>query len=102
MNVMGAEVAQQSSPAPPPSSVSLKHVLLSEILAVTSVMRKNSRWASSTHSFSARDSELASSLGLRRTRQNSNNVHGRGSTEQELMRGFQELRRSIKEVHGMS
>ncbi|KAH8108152.1 Sec7-domain-containing protein [Cristinia sonorae] len=80
------------------ASVSLKHVLLSEILAVTSVMRKNSRWAASTHSFSARDSELASSLGLRRTRQTSRDIPDRGSTEQELMGGFQDLRRTIKEV----
>ncbi|THH32990.1 hypothetical protein EUX98_g1179 [Antrodiella citrinella] len=64
-------------------------------------MRKNSRWASSTHSFSARDSELASSLGLRRTRQNSSNVTDRGSTEQELMGGFQILRRTVKEVHDL-
>ncbi|EGN96105.1 hypothetical protein SERLA73DRAFT_112215 [Serpula lacrymans var. lacrymans S7.3] len=46
--------------------VSQKHVVLSEILAVTSVMRKNSRWASSVYTLTARDSALAKDLGLRR------------------------------------
>lgn len=84
-------------------SVSLKHILLSEILSVTSVMRKNSRWAMSTHSFgSSGDSTLATSLGLRRTRQYPvPYMSERGSTEQELMRGFQELRRLVKDVQGL-
>lgn len=86
----------------PKTEVSLKHILLSEILSVTSVMRKNSRWASSLHTFSARDSALASSLGLRRGRQDSSHFMAeRGSTEQDLMGGFQELRRLVKEVDGM-
>ncbi|GBE82378.1 Uncharacterized protein SCP_0407620 [Sparassis crispa] len=80
-------------------SVSSKHILLSEILTVTSVMRKNSRWASSMHSFSTRDSALASSLGLRRTKHFlDRDVSERGSTEQELMTGFQELKRLVKDV----
>ena len=83
------------------ASVCLKHILLSEILSVTSVMRKNSRWAMSTHSFSSGDSELASSLGLRRTRQYPTPyMSDRGSSELELMRGFQELRRTVKDVEG--
>ena len=82
--------------------VSMKHVLLSEILSVTTVMRKNSRWASSAHSFTTRDSALASSLGLRRTRQASNGYpEERASTEQDLMIGFQDLRRLIKDVEGV-
>ena len=85
-----------------PEPVCLKHILLSEILSVTSVMRKNSRWAMSTHSFSSGDSALAHSLGLRRTRQYPTPyVSDRGSNEQELMRGFQELRRLAKDVEGM-
>ena len=85
----------------PKTEVSLKHVLLSEILSVTSAMRKNSRWASSLHTFSARDSALASSLGLRRNRQiSSQYMSERGSSEQDLMGGFQELRRLVKEVDG--
>ena len=86
---------------PRPASVCLKHILLSEILSVTSVMRKNSRWAMSTHSFSSGDSALASSLGLRRTRQYPTPyISERGSNEQELMRGFQELRRTVKDIEG--
>lgn len=83
-------------------AVSVKHVVLSEILAVTSVMRKNSRWALSTRSYSTRDSALASSLGLRRVRQDSSNQStSRGSTEQELMAGFQDLKRLLKDVEGL-
>ncbi|KAI0747973.1 Sec7-domain-containing protein [Daedaleopsis nitida] len=80
-------------------SVSAKHILLSEILSVTSVMRKNSRWALSTPSFTTRDSALASSLGLRVTKGSSNAyASGHGSTEQELMTGFQDLKRLVKDV----
>lgn len=95
--------AVESAPTALPASVSLKHILLSEILSVTSVMRKNSRWAMSTHSFgSSGDSTLASSLGLRRTRQYpAPYMTDRRSTEQDLMRGFQELRRLVKDVEGM-
>ena len=82
-------------------AVSAKHILLSEILSVTSVMRKNSRWALSTPSFSTRDSALASSLGLRVSK-SSYNMHasGHGSTEQELMTGFQDLKRLVKDIEG--
>lgn len=93
----------QTGPSAAPS-VSLKHILLSEILSVTSVMRKNSRWAMSTHPFgNTGESALASSLGLRRTRPYiSPYVSDRGSNEQELMRGFQDLRRLVKDVEGTS
>ncbi|KAI0928873.1 hypothetical protein AcV5_006301 [Taiwanofungus camphoratus] len=87
----------------PMGSVSVRHILLSEILSVTSAMRKNSRWALSTNSFSTRESALASSLGLRRVKQFSeNNALRRGSTEQELMTGFQELKRLVKDVDDVS
>ncbi|KAH9829176.1 uncharacterized protein C8Q71DRAFT_825150 [Rhodofomes roseus] len=85
------------------NAVSTKHLVLSEILAVTSVMRKNSRWALSTHSFSTRESALASSLGLRRIRQESaNQSMKRGSTEQDLMAGFQDLKRLLKDVEAVA
>ncbi|KAI0721619.1 Sec7-domain-containing protein [Cerioporus squamosus] len=80
-------------------SVSAKHILLSEILSVTSIMRKNSRWALSTPSFTTRDSALATSLGLRVSKSSLNTyASGHGSTEQELMTGFQELKRLVKDV----
>lgn len=94
---------ETSSPGSSPAifSVSAKHILLSEILSVTSVMRKNSRWALSTPSFTSRDSALASSLGLRVSK-SSLNVYasGHGNTEQELMSGFQDLKRLVKDVEG--
>lgn len=78
-------------------SVSAKHILLSEILSVTSVMRKNARWALSTPSVTSRDSTLASSLGLRVNRTAINAyASGRGSTGQELMAGFQDLKHLVK------
>ena len=83
-------------------SVSAKHILLSEILSVTSVMRKNSRWALSTPSFTSRDSALATSLGLRVTKSSLNSyASGHGSTEQELMTGFQDLKRLVKDIEGV-
>ncbi|KAJ6500445.1 hypothetical protein C8R45DRAFT_896478 [Mycena sanguinolenta] len=77
-------------------TVSLKHVLYSEILSVTSAMRKNSRWASATHFMNARDSALGSNLGLRV----SSNSQGarRVSREADLMLGFEELKRAVRDV----
>lgn len=78
-----------------------KHVLLSEILAVTSVMRKNSRWASTAHVLRARDSALARDLGLRRASPGDNNRRsGRASVEADLMGGFQELKRTVRAAEG--
>lgn len=80
----------------------LKHVLLSEILSVTSTMRKNLRWASSTPVMFVRDSPaLGTNMGLRissparQTRRS-----GRGSREAELMAGFIELKRGVKDMKG--
>jgi brefeldin A-resistance guanine nucleotide exchange factor 1 len=81
--------------------VSKKHVLLSEILAVTSVMRKNSRWASGAHTLTARDSALARDLGLRRSTPSTDiQKNGRLSQEADLMGGFQQLKRTIWDVDG--
>lgn len=85
----------------PPSAVSPKHTLYSEILAVTSAMRKNSRWASSHYSLSARDSALASSLGLRRPSTLDSSTGQTGNSERDLMLNFQELKRQINTVTGM-
>ncbi|KDQ60619.1 hypothetical protein JAAARDRAFT_172637 [Jaapia argillacea MUCL 33604] len=85
--------------SPANGTVTLKHVLEAEILSVTSVMRKNSRWASSAHTFNARDSTLASNLGLRLSVPSSSS-HGsqRGGRERELMAGFQDLKRVVRDV----
>ena len=84
----------------PPSAVSPKHTLYAEILGVTSAMRKNSRWASSHYSLSARDSALASSLGLRRPSTVDPSTGQSGNSEKDLMLNFQELKREINTVTG--
>lgn len=89
------------SPSTAAGTVSHKHVLLSEILAVTSAMRKNSRWAASSRMLNARDSALARDLGLRRSSPTFNSRdHGRGNREADLMAGFQELKQITRDVDG--
>ena len=78
-----------------------KHVLYSEILSVTSVMRKNSRWASTSQAFNTRDSALASNLGLRRSGTPRSSSARRSSTEDELMSSFEELKREVRNVESM-
>ncbi|KAI6036851.1 hypothetical protein BKA83DRAFT_4168243, partial [Pisolithus microcarpus] len=81
------------------SRIEKKHVLLSEILAVTSTMRKNSRWAAAAQTLVARDSALAKDLGLRRgSLPVESQRSGRFSQEADLMGGFQELKRAIRDV----
>ena len=83
--------------------IAQKHVLLSEILDVTSVMRKNSRWASAAHTLHARDSALARDLGLRRTSPGDRTQRSsRVSPEADLMAGFQELKRTVHGAEGWS
>ncbi|KAJ8519864.1 hypothetical protein ONZ45_g3215 [Pleurotus djamor] len=80
-------------------SASTKHVLYSEILAVTSTMRKNSRWATTTHFVNTRDSALGSNLGLRISSPSiAPQASGRISREADLMTGFQELKRSLRDI----
>ncbi|PBK77654.1 Sec7-domain-containing protein [Armillaria solidipes] len=84
-------------------TVSQKHVLYSEILSVTSVMRKNSRWASATHFMNTRDSALGSNLGLRiSTAPHHDKHYGSGSREIDLMVGFQELKRALRDVEDVT
>ena len=84
------------------NSISSKHVLNSEILSVTSAMRKNSRWASSTLVMGSRDPRpLGSNMGLRISSPSYHTrLSGRGSKEAELMSNFVELKRTVKEVEG--
>lgn len=83
-------------------SVSRKHVIFSEIQSVTSVMRKNSRWASNSQLYTStiRDDALASSLGLRR----STGVPGASPKtaihEVQLMGAFLDLKRSVRTIEG--
>ncbi|KAH9484177.1 hypothetical protein JR316_0003657 [Psilocybe cubensis] len=90
------------NPTHSPTPALLKHVLLSEILAVTTVMRKNSRWASSMHTMTIRESPaLGTNMGLRISSPvNQTRVSVRYTREAELMAGFLELKRSVKDMHG--
>ncbi|KAH0584078.1 hypothetical protein H2248_009651 [Termitomyces sp. 'cryptogamus'] len=66
-------------------------------------MRKNSRWASSTHFVRSKDSTLGSKLGLRiSTSSHTSQASGRGYREAELMGGFQELKRTVREVNDIT
>ncbi|TFK54814.1 Sec7-domain-containing protein [Heliocybe sulcata] len=90
---------QSFSYSPSRGTISKKHVLEAEILSVTTAMRKNSRWASSTNTLNSRDSTLASTLGLRITTMTpTGHTFGRGSRERELMANFQELKREVKDT----
>lgn len=80
--------------------------MYSEILSVTSAMRKNSRWATPTAYYpaSARAS-LASSLGLRAVVSGDDNTNTVGSRVQgrrdvDLMVGFEELKRDVRASNG--
>ncbi|TFK25038.1 Sec7 domain-containing protein [Coprinopsis marcescibilis] len=82
------------------TGASSKHVLQAEILAVTSAMRKNSRWASSTVVIGRRDPQgLGTNLGLRiSSPANTMRMTGIGIKEAELMGNFMELQRTIQEL----
>ncbi|KAI9452317.1 Sec7-like domain protein [Russula earlei] len=77
------------------------HIVYSEVLSVTSVMRKNSRWSSSTQQ-TYKDSALASNLGLRRPGSNNVPTPQQWSREEDLMSGFEELKRSIRSAQDIS
>ncbi|PFH49117.1 hypothetical protein AMATHDRAFT_148392 [Amanita thiersii Skay4041] len=83
-----------------PRTASPKHVLYSEILSVTSAMRRNSRWASAVHVVSARNpTAIGSHLGLRiSTPAHSGRQPRRDSREAELMTGFQDLKRIVDDA----
>ncbi|KAF8522156.1 hypothetical protein BU17DRAFT_45284 [Hysterangium stoloniferum] len=76
--------------------VSPKHLVEHEILSVISAMRKNSRWASSRLR-SARDTALASNMGLRRTNVSDTGI-GRNREDVDLMSGFEELKREMRDA----
>lgn len=88
---------------PPSSPDLLKHVLLAEILSVTTTMRKNSRWASATPVMAVRDSPaLGTNMGLRiSSPAHQTRLSGRGSREAELMTGFIELKRGVRDIQGV-
>ncbi|KAF7440985.1 GDP/GTP exchange factor for ARF [Pleurotus ostreatus] len=84
-----------------PRGVSTKHVLHSEILLVTSAMRRNSRWATTTHFMSpSRDPAVGTNLGLRISSPSTPTLL-RIDRESDLMAGFQDLKRIISEAESI-
>lgn len=83
-------------------AVSSSHLVYSEIVAVTSAMRKNSRWSGSSRVTSGGNPQLASSMGLRRTTSGATiGAGGRGDKrESDLMGGFEDLKREMRQVPG--
>jgi len=84
-------------------AVPTTHVVYSEILSVTSAMRKNSRWATPTAYYPSQGrASLASSMGLRPGTQagtiTNTKVHSR--REFDLMLGFEDLKREIRGTSG--
>ncbi|KAG9092244.1 hypothetical protein FRC07_011706, partial [Ceratobasidium sp. 392] len=83
--------------APQTNGLTHAHIVYSEIISVTSVMRKNSRWATNFGTNRRRDMHLATSMGLRR-----GSVENTGSPgprrEVDLMGGFEYLKRKIRDV----
>ncbi|KAG8755534.1 GDP/GTP exchange factor for ARF [Ceratobasidium sp. 428] len=73
------------------------HIVYSEIISVTSVMRKNSRWATNFGINRRRDMHLATSMGLRRGAVEHSGSPG-PRREVDLMGGFEYLKRKIRDV----
>jgi golgi-specific brefeldin A-resistance guanine nucleotide exchange factor 1 len=93
-----------------PSSYNLAvpstHLVYSEILSVTSAMRKNSRWATPTAYYpAAARASLATSFGLRAAVSQgvdpNSNSRISGKRDFDLMVGFEELKRDIRASNGM-
>ena len=84
-----------------PIAVSKEAVVFAEILAVTSTMRKNSRWASSSgHSYPVRGLSIANPLKLRRGTVSLDPSGSSGKYEVELMMGFLDLKRQVRDING--
>lgn len=77
------------------------HIVYSEIISVTSVMRKNSRWATNFGVNHRRDMHLATSMGLRRGTLDDSSRSPGPRREVDLMGGFEYLKRKIRDVQGV-
>lgn len=90
--------------APQMVANSSRQIVYSEILSVTSIMRKHSRWSSSTQTFHAEDSVDTSlnHLGIRRLDTSGNAGLQQGSREEVLMSGFEQLKRTLRSTQDVS
>jgi brefeldin A-resistance guanine nucleotide exchange factor 1 len=83
-------------------SIAMEHIVHSEILAVTSAMRRNYRWASFVGKRPAGDDALANTMGLRRTGNfKAPGEHKRERQEAELWASFEALKRKVRDCEGM-
>lgn len=82
-------------------AVPSSHLVFHEIIAVTTAMRRNSRWASIQPGLS-RGTGLASSMGLRAPAAGaeSSNQAGQNKHEAALMLGFDDLKRVVQDNEG--
>ncbi|CAE6422889.1 unnamed protein product [Rhizoctonia solani] len=74
------------------------HIVYSEIISVTSVMRKNSRWATNSGIQRRRDAQLATSMGLRRGASDRQPRSPGPRREVDLLGGFEYLKRKIRDL----
>lgn len=82
------------------SGLTHAHIVYAEIISVTSVMRKNSRWAANSGTSRRKDMHLATSMGLRRGALDDKPRSPGPRREVDLMGGFEYLKRKIRDVQG--
>ncbi|KAF9518905.1 hypothetical protein BS47DRAFT_1379647 [Hydnum rufescens UP504] len=76
-------------------SIQSSHLVYAEVIAVTSAMRKNSRWSSlSSRGFPS----VGSSMGLRRTTHQTDHRPRDPHPESDLMGGFEQLKRALRSI----
>ena len=78
-------------------AIHYSHLVQAEIMAVTSAMRKNARWSNSSSYLYFRKNALADNMGLRRGSYEKPATENR---EADLMGGFDELKREIRQNQG--
>ncbi|KZV94082.1 hypothetical protein EXIGLDRAFT_673441 [Exidia glandulosa HHB12029] len=79
--------------------VSLQRLVYGELMAVTSAMRKNSRWAAYQHMPTSRNAPLAATMGIRRAHAVPDGARRTTDREEvELIAAFEELKREVKEA----
>lgn len=84
------------------STISMEHIIHSEILAVTSAMRRNYRWASRAARHLPRDDALADTMGLRRSGySNSTSDRKLEKQESDLWASFEILKRKVRDTEGI-
>ncbi|SRR5258708_17826947 len=81
-------------------AIHYSHLVQAEIMAVTSAMRKNARWSSSSSHLHFRKHVLAGNMGLRRGSYGTGQKPATENREVDLMGGFDDLKREIRQNQG--